>query len=33
MVGGAVGGIIGIYLSAPLGATLRVVYRNFAWRP
>jgi predicted PurR-regulated permease PerM len=29
MVGGAVGGIIGIYLSVPLAATLRVVYRNF----
>jgi predicted PurR-regulated permease PerM len=28
MVGGAVGGIIGIYLSVPLAATLRVVYRN-----
>ena len=29
MVGGAVGGIIGIYLSVPLAATLRVVYSNF----
>jgi predicted PurR-regulated permease PerM len=29
MVGGAVGGIIGIYLSVPIAATLRVVYRNF----
>jgi len=28
MVGGAVGGIIGIYLSVPLAATLRVVYHN-----
>lgn len=33
MVGGAVGGIVGIYLSVPLAATLRVVYRNFASRP
>jgi len=30
MVGGAVGGIVGIYLSVPLVATLRVVYRKFA---
>ena len=30
MIGGAVGGIIGIYLSVPLAATLRVVYRNLA---
>jgi len=30
MVGGAVGGIVGIYLSVPLVATLRVVYRRFA---
>lgn len=30
MVGGAVGGIIGIYLSVPIAAALRVVYRNFA---
>ena len=30
MVGGAVGGIIGIYLSVPIAATLRVVYRHFA---
>jgi predicted PurR-regulated permease PerM len=29
MVGGAVGGIVGIYLSVPLVATLRVVWRNF----
>jgi len=29
MVGGAVGGIVGIYLSVPIAATLRVVYRNF----
>lgn len=33
MVGGAVGGIIGIYLSVPLAATLRVVYRNFVSAP
>jgi predicted PurR-regulated permease PerM len=30
MVGGAVGGIIGIYLSVPIAAALRVVYRNLA---
>ena len=30
MVGGAIGGIIGIYLSVPLVATLRVIYRRFA---
>lgn len=30
MVGGAVGGIVGIYLSVPLAATLRVIYRRFA---
>lgn len=30
MVGGAVGGIIGVYLSVPLVATLRVIYRRFA---
>ena len=30
MVGGAVGGIIGIYLSVPTAAALRVVYRNLA---
>lgn len=30
MVGGAIGGIIGIYLSVPLIATLRVIYRRFA---
>lgn len=29
MVGGAVGGIVGIYLSIPVVATLRVVYRRF----
>jgi predicted PurR-regulated permease PerM len=29
MVGGAIGGIIGIYLSVPLIATLRVIYRRF----
>src|SRR5262249_21115626 len=28
MVGGAVGGIVGIYLSVPLVAALRVIYRN-----
>ena len=33
MVGGAVGGIIGIYLSVPLVAALRVVYRRFASPP
>ena len=32
MVGGAVGGIIGIYLSIPLVATLRVIYRGFPTR-
>ena len=31
MVGGAVGGIVGIYLSVPLVAGLRVIYRKFAW--
>jgi predicted PurR-regulated permease PerM len=30
MVGGAVGGIVGIYLSVPLVAALRVIYRRFA---
>lgn len=30
MVGGAVGGIVGIYLSVPLVATLRVVWHRFA---
>jgi predicted PurR-regulated permease PerM len=30
MAGGAVGGIVGIYLSVPLVAALRVVYRRFA---
>jgi predicted PurR-regulated permease PerM len=29
MVGGAVGGIVGIYLSVPFVATLRLVYRRF----
>jgi len=29
MVGGAVGGIVGIYLSIPVVATLRVAYRRF----
>ena len=33
MVGGAVGGIVGIYLSVPLVATLRVIYRRFALPP
>ena len=33
MVGGAVGGIVGIYLSVPLVAALRVIYRRFAWPP
>jgi predicted PurR-regulated permease PerM len=28
MVGGAVGGIVGIYLSVPLVAALRVVWRR-----
>lgn len=32
MVGGALGGIVGIYLSMPLLATLRVVYSKFAVR-
>jgi predicted PurR-regulated permease PerM len=30
MVGGAVGGIVGIYLSVPLVAALRVVWRRFS---
>jgi predicted PurR-regulated permease PerM len=30
MVGGAVGGIVGIYLSVPLVAALRVIYQRFA---
>ena len=30
MVGGAVGGIVGIYLSVPLAAALRVVWHRFA---
>ncbi len=33
MVGGAVGGIAGIYLSVPLVATLPVIYRRFAPPP
>jgi len=33
MVGGAVGGIVGIYLSVPLVAALRVIYRRFAPPP
>ena len=33
MVGGAVGGIVGIYLSIPLVATLRVIYRRFVSSP
>jgi predicted PurR-regulated permease PerM len=33
MVGGAVGGIAGIYLSIPLVAALRVIYRRFASPP
>ncbi len=33
MVGGAVGGIVGIYLSVPLVAVLRVFYRRFASPP
>src|SRR5262249_29179419 len=33
MVGGAVGGIVGIYLSVPLVAALRVIYRRLAWPP
>jgi predicted PurR-regulated permease PerM len=33
MVGGAVGGIVGIYLSVPLVATLRVIYRRYASPP
>jgi predicted PurR-regulated permease PerM len=30
MIGGAVGGIVGIYLSVPLVASLRVIWRRFA---
>jgi predicted PurR-regulated permease PerM len=30
MIGGAVGGIVGIYLSVPLVATLRVIWHRFA---
>ena len=33
MVGSAVGGIVGIYLSVPLVAALRVIYRRFASPP
>lgn len=33
MVGGAVGGIVGIYLSVPIAAALRVVCRNFVSAP
>jgi predicted PurR-regulated permease PerM len=33
MVGGAVGGIVGIYLSVPLVAALRVIYRRFTSPP
>jgi predicted PurR-regulated permease PerM len=33
MVGGAVGGIVGIYLSVPLVAASRVIYRRFASPP
>jgi predicted PurR-regulated permease PerM len=33
MVGGAAGGIVGIYLSVPLVAALRVVYQRFASPP
>jgi len=33
MVGGAVGGIVGIYLSVPLVAALRVIYQRFASPP
>jgi len=33
MVGGAIGGIIGIYLSVPIVAALRVIYRRFAAEP
>jgi predicted PurR-regulated permease PerM len=33
MVGGAVGGVVGIYLALPLVAALRVVYRRFASPP
>jgi predicted PurR-regulated permease PerM len=33
MVGGSVGGIVGIYLSIPLVAALRVIYRKFAALP
>jgi predicted PurR-regulated permease PerM len=33
MVGGAVGGIVGIYLSVPLVAALRVIFRRFAGPP
>lgn len=33
MVGGKIGGVVGIYLSVPLVATLRVVYRRFIAPP
>ena len=33
MVSGAVGGIVGIYLSVPLVAASRVIYRRFASPP
>ena len=33
MVGGAVGGIVGIYLSIPFVAALRVIYRRFSSPP
>lgn len=33
MVGGAVGGIVGIYLSVPLVAALRVIYRRLVFTP
>jgi len=29
MVGGAIGGIVGVYLSLPIVASLRVVWRRF----
>jgi predicted PurR-regulated permease PerM len=32
MVGGALGGIVGIYLSVPLVAVLRVVWRRLSSR-
>ena len=33
MVGGAIGGVVGIYLSVPLVASLRVIWRRFATPP